>query len=253
VTFSVAQQQLVADLLDEALDANPRASARRDEAAASGEDLFVKNLESVQGDERATMLFSIGYGPDAQGKIYYNFGPLGLAGGERRLNVAITRAKEKVIVFSSMRASQLDPVRCRARGVQDLRSYLEYAELGVVPLLPSESGARREIAPSSIEIELAERLRARGWKVDLHVGRSRDYRISLALADAREPERWVLGVELDGAHWANAPTTLDREIVRASVLSGLGWRIVRVATVDCWRDLERVVAKIDTWARAPIS
>ncbi len=250
VTFSVAQQQLVADLLDEALDANPRASARREEAAAGGEDLFVKNLESVQGDERATMLFSIGYGPDAQGKIYYNFGPLGLAGGERRLNVAITRAKEKVIVFSSMRAAQLDPARCRARGVQDLRGYLEYAELGVVPLLPSESGGRREIAPSSIEIELAERLRARGWKVDLHVGRSRDYRISLALAEARQPDRWVLGVELDGAHWANAPTTLDREIVRASVLSGLGWRIVRVATVDCWRDLERVVAKIDAAARA---
>ena len=249
VTFSVAQQKLVADLLDLALDADPLASRRREEAAQAGEDLFVKNLESVQGDERATMLFSIGYGPDASGRIHYNFGPLGTSGGERRLNVAITRAKEKVVVFASMRAAQLDPARCRARGVQDLRGYLEYAELGVVPSTPSESGARREIAVSSLERELADALRGRGWHVETHVGRSRDYRVSLALADARAPERWLLGVELDGAHWALAPTTLDRESVRGSVLAALGWSILPVATLDAWRDLPRVVESIDAAAR----
>ncbi|MFM7299333.1 MAG: AAA domain-containing protein, partial [Planctomycetota bacterium] len=250
VTFSVAQQKRVADLLDLALDADEMARKNREKAAQQGEDVFVKNLESVQGDERATMLFSIGYGPDAAGRIHYNFGPLGTSGGERRLNVAITRAKEKVIVFASMRASQLDPARCRSRGVQDLRSYLEYAELGVVPSTPSESGTRREVAVSALERELAEALRQRGWHVDTHVGRSRDYRISLALADARTPERWVLGVELDGLHWAIAPTTLDREAVRGSVLSALGWTILPVATLDCWRDLPRVVETIDAAARA---
>ncbi|MBM3986958.1 MAG: DUF4011 domain-containing protein [Planctomycetes bacterium] len=250
VTFSVAQQKLVADLLDLALDADETARKNREKAAQQGEDLFVKNLESVQGDERATMLFSIGYGPDASGRIHHNFGPLGTSGGERRLNVAITRAKEKVVVFSSMRASQLDPARCRARGVQDLRSYLEYAELGVVPSTSSEGGTRREIAVSALERELAEALRARGWQVDTHVGRSRDYRISLALADARAPERWLLGVELDGAHWALAPTTLDREAVRGSVLAALGWTILPVSTLDCWRDLPRVVEALDAAARS---
>ena len=249
VTFSVAQQKLVADLLDLALDSDRVASQRRELAAQAGEDLFVKNLESVQGDERATMLFSIGYGPDAAGRIHYNFGPLGTSGGERRLNVAITRAKEKVVVFASMRAAQLDPARCRARGVQDLRSYLEYAELGVVPSTPSESGARREIGVSALEQELAQALRARGWRVDLHVGRSRDYRISLALADEKSPDRWLLGVELDGAHWALAPTTLDREAVRGSVLASLGWTILPVATLDGWRDMARVVDAIDAAAR----
>jgi hypothetical protein len=249
VTFSVAQQKLVADLLDVALDGDEVARKHREQAAQSGEDVFVKNLESVQGDERATMLFSIGYGPDASGRIHHNFGPLGTSGGERRLNVAITRAKEKVVVFASMRASQLDPARCRARGVQDLRSYLEYAELGVVPSTPSEGSPRREIAVSALERELAEALRARGWHVDTHVGRSRDYRISLALAEPREPEHWLLGVELDGAHWALAPTTLDREAVRGSVLAALGWTILPVATLDCWRDLPRVVETIDAAAR----
>lgn len=252
VTFSVAQQKLVADLLDLALDADPLASRRREEAAQAGEDLFVKNLESVQGDERATMLFSIGYGPDASGRIHYNFGPIGTSGGERRLNVAITRAKEKVVVFASMRAAQLDPARCRARGVQDLRSYLEYAELGVVPSTPSEAGSRREIAVSALERELAEALRARGWHVDTHVGRSRDYRISLAIAEARAPERWLLGVEVDGAHWALAPTTVDRESVRGSVLAALGWNILSVATLDIWRDLPRVVETVDDAARRGI-
>jgi len=92
-------------------------------------------------------------------------------------------------------------------------------------------------------------LRARGWRVDLHVGRSRDYRISLALADEKSPDRWLLGVELDGAHWALAPTTLDREAVRGSVLASLGWTILPVPTLDGWRDMARVVDAIDAAAR----
>ncbi|MCY3003942.1 MAG: DUF4011 domain-containing protein [Planctomycetota bacterium] len=244
VTFSVAQQELVRDLLDAALDSNAAAAA-----AASGDPVFVKNLENVQGDERATMLFSVGYGPDAQGRIHYNFGPLTASGGERRLNVAITRAREKVIVFASMRAAQLDPAKCRAQGVGDLRSYLEYAERGVLPAIDGDSGSRKPIGITGVERDLAARLEQRGWKVTTHVGRSRDYRISLALADARDPSRFVLGVELDGAHWASAPTTFDRELVRTGVLAGLGWKVIRLSALDAWRQPELAAERIDAEAR----
>jgi hypothetical protein len=248
VTFSVAQQTLVQDLLDAALDAEPELAAR---AAREGEELFVKNLESVQGDERATMLFSVGYGPDAAGRVHYNFGPLTTAGGERRLNVAITRAREKVVVFASLRAADLDPARCRSRGVQDLRGYLAYAESGLLPeAADGERSPRRAVEPGALERELARALEARGWRVDLHVGRSRDYRISLALGTPEDPERWVLGVELDGLHWAAAPSVVDRELVRASVLAGLGWSVLRVAALDAWRDPAASVERIDAAARA---
>lgn len=249
VTFSVAQQELVRDLLDAALDADATAAAGATAAASTGDPVFVKNLENVQGDERATMLFSVGYGPDAQGKLHYNFGPLTASGGERRLNVAITRAREKVIVFASMRAAQLDPAKCRAQGVGDLRSYLEYAERGVLPAIDGEAGARRPIGLTAIERDLAARLERRGWKVSTHVGRSRDYRISLALASAADPSRFVLGVELDGAHWASAPTTFDRELVRSGVLANLGWKVVRVSALDAWRQPELAAERIDAAAR----
>ncbi|HVS19418.1 MAG TPA: hypothetical protein VMT18_12510 [Planctomycetota bacterium] len=195
------------------------------------------------------MLFSVGYGPDARGRIHYNFGPLTSSGGERRLNVAITRAREKVVVFASMRAADLDPSRCRSRGVQDLRAYLEYAELGVLPEAEGARGPARRTEVGALERALAEALVARGWHVDLHVGRSRDYRVTLALAEAADPERWILGVELDGPHWAAAPAVVDRELVREGVLKGLGWRVLRVAAIDAWRDPVGVVGRIDGVAR----
>ena len=249
VTFSEAQQTLVQDLLDEAIDADATLRERMAEAAGAGEEVFVKNLENVQGDERATMIFSICYGRDASGTVYHNFGPLNLSGGERRLNVAVTRAREKIIVVSSIRASDLDPSKLNALGARDLRDYLAYAELGTVPAARGIAGAAHAPDPSVLEERLAAALTARGWKVDLHVGRSRDYRIGLALADAGAPDRWVLGVELDGAFHRAAPTVVDREIVRAGVLKGLGWKTMRVSCLDLLRDFDATVARVEAAAK----
>jgi hypothetical protein len=247
VTFSQAQQTLVQDLLDAAGDADPLVGERLAEAARLGEAVFVKNLENVQGDERATMLFSICYGKDAEGRLAHSFGPLNLAGGERRLNVAVTRAREKVVVFSSIRASDLDPAKCVSRGAQDLRSYLGYAELGSVP--PTAGAARhgREPEPGAAEEFLAARLRERGLSVELLVGRSSDFRVSLAVGHPSEPDRWRLGIDLDGQFHRTAPTVLDREATRAGVLvDGLKWTLLRVSAVDLFRDpagtVERIVA-----------
>lgn len=249
VTFSVAQQTLVQDLLDEALDRDPALRAALEAASGRGEPVFIKNLENVQGDERATMLFSICYGRDAGGVLYHSFGPLNLAGGERRLNVAVSRAREKVIVFASIRASDLDPKKCTAKGVQDLRDYLAFAELGTVPSTREETAPRPELDIDPLEAALARELESRGWKVDLHVGRSRDYRISLALANPAVPERYVLGVELDGPFHRSAPAVVDREAVRSGVLDGLGWRTLRISALDLQRNWTQTVARLDAAAR----
>ena len=250
VTFSVAQQTLVQDLLDEALERDGKLRERAADAAKLGDEVFVKNLENVQGDERATMLFSICYGRDASGAMYHNFGPLNLSGGERRLNVAVTRAKEKIVLFSSIRAGDLDPKKCNAKGAQDLRDYLAFAELGTVPATRGEGPPAADLDVSSIERALACALEARGWRVDLHVGRSRDYRVSLALTRPETPEKWLLGVELDGIFHRTAPTVVDRTIVRGGVLESLGWTTLQVSAVDVLRDIAKVVDRIDAAARA---
>ena len=250
VTFSVAQQTLVQDLFDEALDRDARVREGLAESMKLGDPVFIKNLENVQGDERATMLFSICYGRDASGSLYHNFGPLNLSGGERRLNVAVTRAREKVVIFSSIRASDLDPKKCISKGAQDLRDYLAFAELGTVPSARDEGGPMRDIDHSAVERTLARALESRGWKADLHVGRSRDFRISLAIADRSAPDRWRLGVELDGVFHRAAPTVIDRESVREGVLAGLGWKTIKVSAIDVLRDVDSVVARIEREIRA---
>ncbi len=253
VTFSQAQQTLVQDLLDEALDTDAALRARAAEASKLGEGVFVKNLENVQGDERATMIFSICYGPSASGAATHQFGPLNLSGGERRLNVAVTRAREKIIVITSIRASDLDPAKCRAKGAIDLRDYLAYAEFGAAPVMRGLTRIEHEIDVSSIEQRIADALQTRGWKVALHVGRSRDYRVSIALATAANPHASIFGVEFDGAFHCAAPTVIDREIVRSNVMKSLGWKLMRVSVLDVLRDEAAVVARIDAAANAVLT
>ena len=249
VTFSEAQQTLVQDLLDEATDKDPKLTARMAEAAELGDPVFVKNLENVQGDERATMLFSICYARDKSGKLAMLFGPLNGSGGERRLNVAVTRAREKIVVFSSMRASDIDTTRVSGQGPKDLRDYLAFAELGTVPPARAEGAPSREVDVSAVERAIAAGLAERGWITDLHVGRSRDYRVSIAIADKAAPDRWLLGIELDGAFYSAAPTVVDREIVRDGVLGALGWRTVKVSCIDWFRDPRKVLERIERTAR----
>ena len=244
VTFSEAQQTLVQDLLDEALASDPAFHDAFHAVAATGEGVFVKNLENVQGDERATMVFSICYGRDASGRLHHHFGPLSLAGGERRLNVAVTRAREKVVVLSSIRAADIDLGRCTAQGARDLRDYLAYAEQGTLPAVRGLARAEPIPEPGVLEEHLADALEDRGWVVALHVGVSRDYRVGIAVARRDNPGRWLLGIELDGAFHRSAPAVLDRDVVRGQVLRALGWDILRVSCLDVFRDSNAVVARI---------
>jgi len=244
VTFSQAQQQLVENLLDEQRRLHPEIERHfGDEPPVEGEPVFVKNLENVQGDERDVILFSICYGPDESGRVSMNFGPLNRDGGERRLNVAITRAKEEIVVFSTLRSDQIDLSRTRARGVRDLKYFLEYAERGPRALAAMEGAAAAPPEDSDFEQFIATRLRNQGYEVRRHVGCS-DYQVNLAVIDPSAPDRYVLGMEWDGRTYRDAATARDRDKLRQSVMEGLGWKLIRLWSADWWHDPARELKKL---------
>ncbi|MEM9379498.1 MAG: DUF4011 domain-containing protein [Planctomycetota bacterium] len=255
VTFSQAQQTLLLDLLDEAMREHPEIEEAFDESRE--EPVFVKNLENVQGDERDVILFSIGYGPDANGKISMNFGPLNRDGGERRLNVAITRAREEVVVFSSIRWDQIDLARTSARAVGDLRAFLRHAEgRADVVAEDAESGAEHGTEPErpsddGLVRALASRLEARGWDVTTEVGAS-SVRVDLAVRHPERPGRFLMGIETDGRNYARSATARDRDRLRALVLDGLGWSLERAWAIDWWRDPDAEVERLDAALRAAL-
>lgn len=238
VTFSVPQQTVVEDLLADAFAAHPDLEALD---AQSDEPVFVKNLENVQGDERDIILFSIGYGPDADGNLSHNFGPLNQKGGWRRLNVAITRARYEMHIFTTLHYAQIDPKRSSALGVQALRDFLEFAEKGT-PFRQS-APQREEVSPDLIYL-VAEALRARGHQVDTHVGASM-FTVDLAIVDPANPSHYLLGILCDGASYQAAPTVGDREVIRPQALHALGWRLFRLWALDWFYRREETLTKIE--------
>jgi very-short-patch-repair endonuclease len=253
VTFSLAQQTLVEDLLDEARQTSPEIEPYfATGSAPHAEPVFVKNLENVQGDERDVILFSVCYGPDGAGRVSMNLGPLNRDGGHRRLNVAITRARREVTVFSTLRPDQIDLARTRARGVADLKCFLDYAERGPVAIAERRHTDSDALWESPFEQQVCEALRERGHVVHPQVGCS-GYRIDLAVVDPDRPGRYMLGIECDGANYHRAKTARDRDRLREAVLRGLGWQLHRVWSTDWWEkpkeELERIEAAIEAARR----
>jgi very-short-patch-repair endonuclease len=246
VTFSQAQQQLIDDLLEEARRQNPEIEQYFADGAT--EPVFIKNLENVQGDERDVILFSICYGPDAMGRVSMNFGPMNRDGGERRLNVAITRARQEVIVFSTLRAEHIDLSKTRSQGVADLKCFLDYAERGPVAIAERRSSEAEGECESPFEIQVCDALRDKGYTVHPQVGCS-GYRIDLGIVDPERPGRYLLGIECDGANYHRSKTARDRDKLRESILVGLGWTIHRVWSTDWWErpgeELARIEAAIE--------
>jgi very-short-patch-repair endonuclease len=241
VTFNIAQQRLIEDLLDQ---------RRRENAALEpfftegDEPVFVKNLENVQGDERDVILFSITFGPDETGRVSMNFGPLNKQGGERRLNVAITRARERVVVFSALTADRIDLGRTDRLGVKHLKTFLDYAQRGPRAIAEAAAPVAGADFESPFERAVHDALTQRGWTVDRQVGCSA-YRIDLAVRHPEKPGRYLLGVECDGPSYHSAATARDRDRIRQAVLERLGWRIHRVWSTDWLLDPARCLDRID--------
>ena len=237
IAFSVVQQNLIEDLLQEMLD---HKLAVKQAADALYEPIFVKNLENVQGDERDVILFSVGYGPDKKGNVSMNFGPLNNAGGERRLNVAVSRARQEMMVFSTMRSSHIDLRRSKARGVEGLKHFLEYAEQQVLAENIQSTASRPD---TPLARQIADAIAEKGYVVNVNVGRSH-FKVDVAVSRQESPDAYVLGILLDGESYRDTQTTRDREIVQPSVLEGLGWRVMRVWSVDWLNNPQRVIDRV---------
>lgn len=245
VTFNAEQQRLIEDLLDEERRRDP--SIETYFAEDRLESVFVKNLESVQGDERDVMYFSITYGPDRTGHISMNFGPMNRDGGERRLNVAITRARHELHVFATLHPDQIDLSRTQAVGVRDLKHFLEVAERGPRALAQAVHGSIGDY-DSPFERAVAAALSERGWQVHPQIGVSA-FRIDLGVVDPRAPGRFLAGIECDGATYHRSATARDRDKLREQVLRGLGWEIRRIWSTDWWTDREGALEKLDAKLR----
>jgi hypothetical protein len=216
------------------------------------ERFFVKNLERVQGDERDDIVLTVGYGKTPHGRVLHRFGPLNLEGGERRLNVAITRARRSMTVVSAIAAEDLDPARLRSRGAVMLRDFLSYAAGGPLPGVAAEAGTTAPDAGPAVPVagtrsvvlgDLARRLRGHGLVVHEDVGSSADP-VDLAVEDPAHAGRMMLAVEADGPQYAAMRTTRDRDRLRAEQLERLGWRHLRVWSTDVFRDPARDVSRI---------
>ena len=228
ITFNAEQQSLILDLLDEARRGNSELEWFF--ADEREEPVIVKNLENIQGDERDVMLFSVTFGPDLAGKLTMNFGAINGLGGEKRLNVAITRARRELHVFSSIRAEQIDLDRTHAVGVKDLKAFLDYAERGSIAL-PSRDEGSLGPAESPFEEAVADALRAKGWEVRTQIGVS-GFRMDLGVVHPDYAGGYLAGIECDGARYHSSATARDRDKVRQAVLEGLGWTILRVWSTD---------------------
>lgn len=236
VTFNISQQTLIEDMLTDA--------CKQDEelerwAFGSEEPVFVKNLENVQGDERDVILFSVGFGPDEEGNVYMNFGPLNRDGGWRRLNVAVSRARCEMRVFSSLTGDMINLAKTNAEGVRALKDFLDYAGGKALAL----GSAEKEANKKNVAAAVCEELKKRGYDTELSVGHS-EYRVDVGVIDPENSERYILGILLDGESYAAAKTVRDRELAQVGVLNGLGWRIVRIWSMDWWDNRDREIEKV---------
>ena len=221
VALSRTQADLIETLIDEAREFHPE---YEDRFARERQDrFFVKNLENVQGDERDHILLSVGYGPTESGRIYNRFGPINNEGGERRLNVAVSRARRSMTIVHSLKP---EDITSGSRGAQLLKRYLEFARNPDTALVQNQTVDAMAQTETPFEETVRRALIERGHRVDVQVGVA-GYRIDLAI-QAEDGNGYALGIECDGATYHSAPAARDRDWLRQSVLEGLGWKIHRV-------------------------
>ncbi len=236
ITFNLPQMKLIDDLLQHACDDDPVL----DKWANDGDEpVFVKNLENVQGDERDVILFSITYGPDQDGKLSMNFGPINNEGGWRRLNVAVTRARTAMKVFSSLQPADIDLNRTTSNGPGSLKAFLEFAQKGTFNSV-SASEMSTESADDAIACAVCASLAEAGYETRRNVGRS-SFRVDIGVVDPDDPQRYIAAILLDGASYEIANSTRDREISQPGLLKRLGWNVYRIWAIDWWENRDSVL------------
>lgn len=231
IAFSEKQQAAIEDAVTDFRERNTEYEWFFDETR--DEPFFVKNLENVQGDERDTIIFSVCYGKDKNGKMFMRFGPLGHAGGERRLNVAITRAKRNIKLVGSILPSDIDLKRVTSEGVRMLRSYIEFARQGGEQLTDDVTLDSGDEFCDAVASFLTEK----GYNIKRQVGSS-EYKIDIAVENPEKAGEYTVAIECDGNSYVNTRTARDRDHLRRSVLSNMGWHLYRVWSVEWNRSRE---------------
>ncbi len=236
ITFNAHQRDLIENLLRDTGD------DRIVHALDEPDGLFVKNLENVQGDERDCILFSVAFSANDRGVVPLNFGPLSKPGGERRLNVAITRARRQVVLYASFSPEELRAEETTQRGTKHLKAYLEMAVHGAESV---GEGGRRQSVVDRHRDEIAAELRMAGYAVRTDVGLS-EFRVDISVADVQQPDRPLVAVLLDGTNWRARRTVADRDGLPVDVLKGLmRWPAVERVWLPEWlSDRESVLARV---------
>ncbi|NYV27734.1 DUF3320 domain-containing protein [Streptobacillus felis] len=237
VTFNMVQQELIDDMLTERLYKD----AELEEIYSNlPEPVFIKNLENVQGDERDVIMFSVGYGADKEGKVSMNFGPLNRDGGWRRLNVAISRSRTEMLIFSSLTPDQIDLNRTKSEGVKGLKMFLEFAMKGKnILAVKDTSNISKDLLIEKISNELSER----GYKNKINLGSS-EYKIDLGIIDPNNQEKYLLGILFDGYSCVNSETVRDRFILQPTILKLLGWSVYNVWSLDYIENPDKILNEI---------
>jgi very-short-patch-repair endonuclease len=237
-TFSMAQRDCVRDRLEHLAAQHPELDAFM-KGRASGEPVFVKNLENIQGDERDVIFISVGYGRDKDGRLTQQFGPIGRDGGERRLNVLITRARKRCEVFSSIVAEDIKIDGAPKPGVQAFKEFLKLAKDGYSDV----AYATRKGFDSDFEESVACVLTELGYEFHPQVGMA-GFFVDIGVLDPRDPGRYLLGVECDGAAYHSSNYARDRDRLRQQILESRGWSIHRIWSTDWFYRQEREITKL---------
>ncbi len=238
-TMNAQQQELIDNEMERLFQTDPYAEAYKSKWADTLEYFFVKNLESVQGDERDVIFISTVYGPDKSGAVHQRFGPVNGKSGERRLNVLFTRAKYGMIVFTSLKPEDIKLTPASSKGLQAFKGYLEYAFTGKLDTGKITSKS----VDSDFELFVKERLEAKGFEVEPQVGVA-GFFIDLAVKHPDFPYGFLLGIECDGAAYHSSRSARDRDRLRQQVLEGLGWSIYRIWSTDWFHNPDNETEKL---------
>lgn len=248
VAFSTQQRRAILDEVELLRRQHPETEGFF--AGRPDEPFFIKNLENVQGDERDVIFISIGYGRDAQGLLRMDFGPVSREGGERRLNVLISRAKTRCEVFSSLTDDDIDTERGKGKGTFALKLFLHYARTGRMELAGTDPDRHQRV----FEEQVSAALRAQGYDLHTDVGIA-GFFVDLAVADPAQAGRYILGVEFDGPSYRYTNGTRDRDRLRENALTTKGWRLHRIWIYDWFQrpqaELERLVKAIEAAKQEP--
>jgi very-short-patch-repair endonuclease len=239
VAMNEAQASEIEEQLD-MLSVHHEELRRRLALKDTSEELFVKSLEKVQGDERDSIVISCTYGPsEPGGPVAMRFGPINQQGGHRRLNVLFTRAKRAIELVTSIESHQIQPTPTSSQGVHAFRNYLQFVESQSL-----ETGRPSGREPDSpFELVVAEAIQCHGYELDCQVGVA-NYFIDLAIRHPEKPGTYLLGVECDGATYHSARAARDRDKYRQAVLEGLGWQIYRIWSTDWFENAEAETRKL---------